>query len=380
MIVLDRMIHALLVIVSATTVDPAATVAVVPVCDALRASESAAWMALALSERGWQVVPAAEASSRPCVADNLRRLKATFREARALFEEQLRHEAAQIQLSEAAQVFDDKRTLFRSPALFAKIHFYLGWIAFEAGRPEEARKHFARVAHVTPDWRPSSRRFPPRVVAAFTQTSARVQAVRGGLAVQASPAKADVWVDGNKRCAAPCKVEGLSAGAHFVAVTREGYASHLALVTIEAEKMIRLRVELPADPRERLAALLDAGKESQLVELAWSIGPAAVVLLAPATNEGQVTLVATGSALAGTRTWTVPAARGAVAEVASALGAPPEGPAPFEPPGNGDGEPEQELWLLSQWWFWTAVGVVAATGVVVGVTTSQREVHFTVRP
>jgi hypothetical protein len=94
------------------------------------------------------------------------------------------------------------------------------------GDTKNARRAFEQL-HVLAPGNALSGNFPDTVKEVFEGAEARVATRRTGrLTVYATPAAAEVWIDGRFRGAAPLTVEGLPVGRHLVRVVRDGYQSY----------------------------------------------------------------------------------------------------------------------------------------------------------
>jgi hypothetical protein len=268
--------------------------------DAPEVTQLLAWLSVELSQRNWSVtsdVGPGPGSTRPCLAMARRRAHRRFDNARGLFEEKLRHDAARLELEQALAEFHKARSLLDAPALYAKVRFYLGWIDHALDRRDSAAEHFSAAARVHSPWRPDAAQFPPDVVTRYRAAVAQShKAGKSRFAVVTEPRGATVWLDGQKVCKSPCALSKLSAGEHFVRLTRAGHATVQRRVVLAASGKQKLDVRLRRDRRERLAALAEADgprRASEILELAQE-GAAVLVAPGPAPSVVRVHAAVTG--------------------------------------------------------------------------------------
>lgn len=246
---------------------------------------------------------------------------------------------------------------------------------------------FARVITFRESIEYDESRYPADYAALFAQTKQRVLAgPRGAVQIVTEPEGAEVFVDGRSFGAAPAVADGLLVGDHFVTIKRVGFEKLIARVTVEPDRTATAR--FPLQPIQR-ALLLERDLSRLPAELGEDrAGPvisgltgylfanqAVIGLLRPGEGGGiDVSLYLYDLRtrfLLKERRATVP--DGEAIERITALVAElyddvdlsgnVEAP-PDEAPRVVD--PARPLW--EQWWFWTAIGVVLVSGIVVALT------------
>jgi len=229
-------------------------------------------------------------------------------------------------------------------------------------------------------------RYPSQFARLFAQVKERVLAgPRGAVQIVAEPAGGEVFVDGRSFGSAPALADELLIGDHFVTIKRVGFEKLIARVTVEAGRTATAR--FPLQPIQRALLL-----ERDLSRLPNEVGETragpvisgltgylfanqvVIGLLRPARGGG----VDVALYLYDLRTRFLLKQRNATArdeeatERATALVAElyqgvdlsgnVEAPPDDRPPVV---VPARPLW--QQWWFWTAIGVVAVSGVAIGL-------------
>ena len=227
-------------------------------------------------------------------------------------------------------------------------------------------------------------RYPADYAALFAQTKAQVLAgPRGSVQVVTDPAGAEIFVDGRSFGPAPAVADGLLVGDHFVTIKRVGFEKLIASITVEPDRMATAR--FPLQPIQR-ALLLERDLSRLPTELGEDrAGPiisgltgylfanqAVIGLLRPAEGGGvDVALYLYDLRtrfLLKERRATVPDADATerttalVAELYDDVDTSGQVDAP-EDGAPRVVAPARPLW--ERWWFWTAIGVVLVSGVVV---------------
>ncbi len=231
-------------------------------------------------------------------------------------------------------------------------------------------------------------RYPPQYQEVFERVRSRtLSGARATLEVVTEPAGAEVYVDGRSYGPSPARAEGLLVGDHYVTIKHLGYMRTIRRATLgragsgvsytlepnERSRLVAseefqraLRGELGeerAGPNVRsLGNTLGAAQvivgvvrplgDAQVHVMVWLYDVRTRFLLAQ--REGTLTTDEAGMAAA--RELAI-ALYGGV-DLAGTIAAPEE-----EEQIVVTREPE--LW--EQWWFWTAIGVVAASGVAIGI-------------
>ncbi len=229
-------------------------------------------------------------------------------------------------------------------------------------------------------------RYPSEYASLFAQVKERVLAgQRGTVQIVSEPAGGEVFIDGRSFSAAPAVADELLIGDHFVTIKRVGFEKLIARVTVEAGRTATAR--FPLQPIQRALLL-----ERDLSRLPGELGEpragpviagltgylfanqAVIGLLRPGRTGGvDVSLylydlrtrfllkqkqVSVTDADATARTTALVAELYEGVDLAGNVEAPPD-----ERPRVV--VPARPLW--QQWWFWTAIGVVAVSGVAIGL-------------
>ena len=299
-------------------------------------------------------------------------------------------------------------------ALVAKVYKGLG-VAQAAKSPDRAKAAMRRSNVVYPGQKPAEYAYAAEARDMFAGVVQEAeQGANGSLSVTASSAGAEVYVDGDFRGFSPARVAGLSGGDHLVTVWHDGSNLWSQFVAIRAGVEESLEVPLVAADGLRelpeavgaVAKALDKGKfaDADAARLATLTRATDVVVL-------QVSMEKAGFGVAGMhwragtatqikrllpRDATLVAAAQAILADSLGVNAPIEAPlaqlepAPVAMPGaaamqplpgqEGEdqvidpnspifketGKKSTGMKVVKQWWFWTAIAVVAggaATGI-----------------
>jgi hypothetical protein len=236
-------------------------------------------------------------------------------------------------------------------------------------------------------------RYPAAFEDVFDRVRSRVTSgLRATLTVTTEPEGAEIYVDGRSYGPSPARVSGLLVGDHYVTIKHLGFDRTIRRATLAAGGST-VRYALAPNERSRLISSPEAqvGLRRELGEpragdslrsLGNVVGAAQVLLgvVSPvgadavhvqlwlydvrtrfllASREGSLSIDEAGMETA--RQLAVELYRGVSLDGSIAGPVDGGGGAPIERPA--------ELW--EQWWFWTAVGVVAvAAGVGIGVGTT----------
>jgi len=297
-------------------------------------------------------------------------------------------EASAKALSEAAVFFIKNPTAAR-PEQLAEIFLFLGASELQNGAKPAALKEFTRALQMNPSLAPDTTYFGSDVQAAFGAAQKQMgKRPKGGLTVESVPSGAEVEAFGLSYGLTPVAEIELPAGRYLVRLTRPGFAPAAAFPDVQAGKAAEVRQTLQAAPglitaRQNAEKLIGQALGTDAlppgaVELAQSMRSRFLVMLAVTSDaklaakvELQVWNVNTGDRLTGVKFDADADGRG-YETGAEAVQAFVSRPAPAAvatapkklQPSEGDG-------VLKQWWFWTAVGVVAVGGVTAGVVAAQ---------
>jgi hypothetical protein len=260
-------------------------------------------------------------------------------------------------------------------------------------RQRECEELMSRVVVFREGHEYDSDRYLPQYADIFDRVRVRtLSGPRGTLTVMTEPEGAEVYVDGRSYGPSPARVEGLLVGHHYVTIKHLGYERTVRRATL-AGTASTVRFELVPNERSRLVASAEfqralrreLGEEragDNLRSLGNTLGAAQVIVgvVRPIGGDQvhvQVWLydVRTRFRLAEREaTLTTDEAGMEVARQLAVdlyrdvqLSGVPVAP---DDAGGGRNRPPE---LYEQWWFWTAIGVVAVAagvGIGVGVATS----------
>jgi hypothetical protein len=293
-------------------------------------------------------------------------------------------------LAEAAAVLSGSLALLRPEEAEllkqARLLEAVAWM--EAGQPDASREAFAKLLTLWPELVPDPAYLSPRAKALFREAVESIRiAGTTTLDLRSKPAGATVVIDGRVRGKTPISVPGLTPGVHGLRLVLHGhdtYSEELRLAATTPGRDITLQPSpaLAALGRARMAA--QRGLEPTLAAddlgvLSEARGGAAIVLAGVARRpEGERVLYAVlwtpgaRSAAVFRELVDVRAAAGAIAK--GLMSKPkdllllPDGMAGLDTDferallgvGPGFGRAPVALPLTRRWWFWTAIGGVAA--------------------
>jgi hypothetical protein len=312
----------------------------------------------------------------------------------------------------------EKALAFADRRLFARVYKGLGVALSSLKRGEEARRPMRLSYLAYPDQEPASYAFSPEARALFAQVLAEIKsAPLGGISVEASVERAEVYVDGEFRGFTPIKIAGLVEGEHWVSVISDGYTAYSDFIEVKGGAVTPLVVPLEPMPQEKvfrakmgdMEKALQKGKDiedackglmafantTDLLYLRISSKPNAIGVsgaycgrtFAVVETELQkdATLVKSlQGLLAGQLGVSLPS------EAASGPIDPPELAVPGAPAGGAIAQGEElivdpnspifketvrvrkEKGIVGKWWFWTALGVVAGGIVATGVVLARK--------
>ncbi len=264
----------------------------------------------------------------------------------------------------------------------ARAQFLLGAAYAVSGDAKKAQAEFVGLLAWRPDFVADPEIAPLEVLPLWEKAQKKVEKLPGGsVEIKSSPDNAMAYVDGRFVGFTPTVVEALPAATHYITVRAHGRMRSVSAVKVSDKRAAELDVKLERSPQvdrlddaiEELAAGVGEEQASASVQAAYGELAEllevqhAVILVAPDgdddTYEGYVYAVEGGTRLA----------RGAVklgerdpeeafAELERELYdqisfEPPPPPESVKPPGK-PGKP-----FYKKWWFWSAVGAVAVTGV-----------------
>jgi hypothetical protein len=255
----------------------------------------------------------------------------------------------------------------------------------------ECRDGFVRVLTFREGLEYDAERYPADQEAAFSEVANDIleNGLRGSIEISSEPSGAEVYIDGRSYGASPVVAEGLLVGDHYVTVKAVGYEKLIERVTIEESFQATAAVELETSSQALLlqndlphiAEELGQPRTGRAIQglnsyLYLSQAIVGVVRSAPGDqvevslylydlrtrfllSEERGTLSLDEAGVVRAREMVQSLYEGV--DLSGAVEAPDTGP---------EVEDSPEIW--EQWWFWTAVGVVAVSGgIVIGVAATS---------
>ncbi len=276
---------------------------------------------------------------------------------------------------------------------YLKALTFLGASQILQGDPQAGQASFQKLLVIDRRTKLDKRLFPPGMVRMFNAALEEINAgARGSLGVFSSPEHAKVFVDGAFRGVTPCTVDKLPAGLHLVKLRKAGYEPWARAIRVEAveERPVNARlIDLPGG-QELLTAIKAAATElddplearMQAIGLGRGLTYLAVGRLSQRDQGVQVEIawyeVASGRRLRSHAAVLFPESKAFTRTVdgefsylitgredvlqSPALVAPAEEPLRLK---DEDLFEEPEVPVYERWYFWTAIGVGAATAVAV---------------
>ncbi|MDW8362951.1 MAG: PEGA domain-containing protein [Myxococcales bacterium] len=260
----------------------------------------------------------------------------------------------------------------------------------ERGAERRCTEGMQRVVVVRETFEYDPVRYPEAHLPLFERVREQlvVHGARGALEVHTEPPGAEVYVDGRSVGPSPAVVEGLLVGQHYVTVKALGYRKQVVRVEVNDTFQERVDLELVADDRERSLLLLrdlpriraeiGARRAGRFISgLSAYLFVQQVVLGTVRRRDGRFALdlhvydLRTRHRLAH-RSVEVPGGEQTASRVRRIVAEMYRGvrlDGTVAPPDEGTGRRTQPLY--ARWWFWTAVGVVAASGVVAVIVASS---------
>ncbi len=323
--------------------------------------------------------------------------------------------AAAATLAEAADLFtvlldhleaDDVKLLYRARLLEG-----LSW--FDANQEAAARTAFTRLIVMRPDFEPDPSLVSPKAREAFRQALAEVRgAGLASLEVRSRPGGAEVVLDGLPRGRTPISIAALPRGKHHLRLVLPGYQAHSQEIEIRppasAQREVRLEITPALGALERLRKAALAGQSPELAKgdldllarsaqlgsivmvgllrrsaepgaepvardllvtaFRWSRSGRSAVASLTSVADAEADMKRVAESLVGTwpgTQWPEDDPRSVVDFSRALLGVGPDWKEKDTDEDESDG-------LLSKWWFWTGLAVLAggaAAGVVL-LTTS----------
>ncbi len=293
-------------------------------------------------------------------------------------------DAANKALTEAAVYFIKRPNAAKAEQL-AEIFLFLGASELQNGAKAAALKEFARALQMNPALAPDPKYFGNDVQMAFATAQKEMsKRPKGVLTVESEPAGAEVEAFGLAYGMTPIGDIELPAGRYMVRVTRPGFAPGAAFPEVIGGQTADVKIPLEGAP-DYVAARARAEKLIGRQAFATDALPPGAVDVAKTMRSRYLVMVAvtTGAQAKPTMELQVWNANTSdrltgikfdsngyetAAEAVHVFIARPE--AAIAAAGTAV-QPSGDEPVFKKWWFWTAVGVVAAGGVTAGVVAAQ---------
>jgi hypothetical protein len=342
----------------------------------------------ALKAKGQQAIdPARALRPLPGAPDEaLARGEERFRAGLALYDS-LEFKKAEAAFQEAVQAHRGAIALGSDPKGYVRALHYLGASSLFESRKAAALARFADAIAFAPGERPDGKVFSPEVIAAYSEARTRA---KGTLRVSlADNEVGEVVVDRKWAGLTPLSLS-LAAGHHLVEVRRAGRAPSLVWKEVPAGGEVS--AELTLSTPESLAAYrgaeaasakeLEGKPGSGVASLRAELKAGEIVLV---SRQGGTVIAAWSGGGAWTRRYQGSVEEGREASFAEGLlsasvvagGCTSERECGSdEACSSGRCVPAASRPIYKRWWFWTAIGAVAAgtaVGLAVGLSSRQRE-------
>jgi hypothetical protein len=254
----------------------------------------------------------------------------------------------------------------------------------QLGRAQRCREDFERVAVFRENAIYAMPRYPAEYLELFEEAReyVRNEAPRGSLEIIAYPEGAEVFVDGRSYGPSPAVAEGLAVGDHYVTVKAVGFErvemktavsgrvqESFEVELIDARRALFLETDLPKVRRE-----LGEARAGRFILGMRGAGVTANQIVFGVLQGGTGSVVEVTLYLYDMRTEnllsrvseTLDVNVDAARELATRLYHDVDLSGHLAVPDEGDDD-EGRSTIWEKWWFWTAVGVVAASGVAAAV-------------
>lgn len=326
---------------------------------------------------------------RPAGPAGASRAEELYQKGREAYDNLELEEAVKL-LRQAARDLDARVDEVLDRQTFTDIYIYWGAALVLSGKKKQGEKIFRKLLVLHPDSELDSMVFPPSLTATFSRIASEVQrSGTGGLRIDSSTPGAEVWVDGTFRGISPVALERLAEGEHIIRLVRRGYRNWGRKKRVHAGSQEVIRQGLtPLAGFERLKALGvrladEAGSETYPAaagELMDWLGVERAFFFLVGPGSGGINVSAyyydrlSQSCLkAQKKTFNPndPSFDDMVNLFCTALymdvsgqvisSTQPDSSAGTEISGYTEEDTGEES-VLSSWWLWTAIGVVAAGG------------------
>lgn len=182
-------------------------------------------------------------------------------------------------LESTTQGYRSAKTALTDPFQLTDAYLMLGNIHLGNNDPKRAQEAFHEAVRLDPEREITELQYPPKTVALFQKSRAEFlkKAKSASLEIQASPAKAEVILNGNPKGTTPLKLERWTVGEHFVILRAPGYKAQAVKLNVKPEGLReKLSLEKVSDPSVNrhgltVASLSDVDEQ---VRLGGAVGKA----------------------------------------------------------------------------------------------------------
>ncbi len=266
----------------------ASNVALIPLCDGARIDGLHDVLRSGLADRGFTVSDAPRDPVRPvrlCDEQAGRNLSTRLAKADDAF-----YALALTEAREALNALRQEMLLIGLPsehgADYVHVMVLLARIALQNKERAEAEKIAAELLRVRPSFDIKAPELHPQVAALLESTAAKQKsAPRVALEVTTREPGVPIEIDGVAQCTTPCAIEGLTAGAHTLALRpRQGPTS---AGQIQLDQSLELTLDAPRDWRAELTDALSGANPDAVTRLVQALAPGQrYAVLSSATPDG----------------------------------------------------------------------------------------------
>lgn len=184
------------------------------------------------------------------------RAKELYRKGREAYDNLELEETVKL-VRQAARDLDARLDEVLDRELLTNIYIYWGSALVLSGKKKQGEKIYRKLLVMNPEAELDSMIFPPSLTATFNRIAKEVQrSGTGGLRIESVTLGAEVWVDGTFRGISPVTLERLVEGEHIIRLVRRGHWSwgRKKSVHVNSQEVIRQGLK-PLSGFERLNGL-----------------------------------------------------------------------------------------------------------------------------
>lgn len=154
-------------------------------------------------------------------------------------------------LENTAQSYRSAKTALSDPFHLTDAYLMLGNVHLGNNDPRRAQEAFQEAIRLDPEREITELQYPPKTVAFFQKTRADFlkKARSAPFEIQSSPAKAELWLNGDSKGQTPLKVERWTLGEHFLIVRAPGFKTQALKINVKPDGFRqKISLEKIADP------------------------------------------------------------------------------------------------------------------------------------